>query len=336
MIRIWISNKNRDRIEREFLADARNAPTGLFHTLAKEEVRNLLNETCPALYRCLYHDDTKHTVNEGEVQRLLLADRSALQDYIWQSGIIRKRKKKLLSEAFQYENLSKRKVLNTILQLMDVPVCPYCNRQYTFTLASGKSRPQMDHYYPRDLYPYLAVSLYNLVPCCAVCNTAKGPLDTIKDPILYPYDEGFSYDMGFQIEAEDGIKWVNILHDGTGEFSLKVEKKRQIPLKKEAVVKNQMEVLHLDELYDMHKDYIRDILRRQAMYMPERINDLYTHFAHLFRSREELEHVLSGTDTDERGWGKRTLSKLTYDIVKQLENGHIRIEKPGEEEGGAK
>ena len=119
MIRIWISNKNRDRIESEFLADARNAPTGLFHTLAKEEVRNLLDETCPALYRCLYHDDTEHTVNEGEVQRLLLADRSALQDYIQQSGIIRKRKKKLLSEAFQYENLSKRKVLNTILQLME-------------------------------------------------------------------------------------------------------------------------------------------------------------------------------------------------------------------------
>ena len=98
MIRIWISNKNRDRIEREFLADARNAPTGLFHTLAKEEVRNLLDEVCPVLYRCLYHDDAEHTVNEAEVQRLLLADRSALQDYIWQSGIIRKRKKELLSE----------------------------------------------------------------------------------------------------------------------------------------------------------------------------------------------------------------------------------------------
>lgn len=90
--------------------------------------------------------------------------------------------------------------------------------------ASGKSRPQMDHYYPRDLYPYLAVSLYNLVPCCAVCNTAKGPLDTMKDPILYPYDEGFSYDMGFQIVAKDSDDWVKILHDGTGEFSLGVEK----------------------------------------------------------------------------------------------------------------
>lgn len=229
MIRIWISNKNRDRIEREFLADARNAPTGLFHTLAKEEVRSLLDESCPALYRCLYHDDTEHTVNEEEVQRLLLADRSALQDYIRQSGIIRKRKKKLLSEAFRYENLSKRKVLNTILQLMDVPVCPYCNRQYTFTLASGKSRPQMDHYYPRDLYPYLAVSLYNLVPCCAVCNTAKGPLDTKRYPILYPYDEGFSYDMGFQIKAKDGDNWVKILHDGTGRFSLEVEKSARYP-----------------------------------------------------------------------------------------------------------
>ena len=83
-----------------------------------------------------------------------------------------------------------------------------------------------------------------------------------------------------------------------------MEKKRQIPLKKEAVVKNQMEVLHLDEHYDMHKDYIRDILRRQAMYTPERIHDLYRQFAHLFRSREELKQVLSGTDTDERGMGK--------------------------------
>ena len=67
------------------------------------------------------------------------------------------------------------------------------------------------------------------------------------------------------------------------------------------------------------------------MYTPERIHDLFEQFDHLFRSREELEQVLSGTDIDERGWGKRTLSKLTYDIVKQLENGHIRIEKPGEE-----
>lgn len=153
----------------------------------------------------------------------------------------------------------------------------------------------------------------------------------MKDPILYPYDEGFSYDMGFQIVAKDSDDWVKILHDGTGEFSLGVEKNRPIPPGKEAVVEKQMGALNLNEHYDMHKDYIRDILRRQAMYTPERIKDLFEQFDHLFRSREELEQVLSGTDTDERGWGKRTLSKLTYDIVKQLENGHIRIEKPGEE-----
>ena len=65
--------------------------------------------------------------------------------------------------------------------------------------------------------------------------------------------------MGFQIVAKDSDDWVKILHDGTGEFSLGVEKRFLAPLKKEAVVKNQMKVLHLDELYDMHKDYIRDI-----------------------------------------------------------------------------
>ena len=62
-------------------------------------------------------------------------------------------------------------------------------------------------------------------PAARFCNTAKGPLDTMKDPILYPYDEGFSYDMGFQIVAKDSDDWVKILHDGTGEFSLGVEKK---------------------------------------------------------------------------------------------------------------
>lgn len=52
-----------------------------------------------------------------------------------------------------------------------------------------------------------------------------------------------------------------------------------------------MGALNLNEHYDMHKDYIRDILRRQAMYTPERIKDLYEQFDHLFRSREELEQV---------------------------------------------
>ena len=78
----------------------------------------------------------------------------------------------------------------------------------------------MDHYYPRDLYPYLAVSLYNLVPCCAVCNAAKGPLDTMKDPILYPYDEGFSYDMGFQIKAKNGANIFTIEHLAFQTFNL--------------------------------------------------------------------------------------------------------------------
>lgn len=33
----------------------------------------------------------------------------------------------------------------------------------------------------------------------------------MKDPILYPYDEGFSYDMGFQIKAKNGDDWVKTL-----------------------------------------------------------------------------------------------------------------------------
>ncbi len=43
---------------------------------------------------------------------------------------------------------------------LGVNTCPYCNRHYTFTIEdidSGENfRPQLDHFYLKSDYPYLA------------------------------------------------------------------------------------------------------------------------------------------------------------------------------------
>ncbi|TCL67476.1 hypothetical protein EV196_10232 [Mariniflexile fucanivorans] len=31
-------------------------------------------------------------------------------------------------------------------------------------------KPELDHYYPKSLYPYFGVSFYNLIPSCQSCN----------------------------------------------------------------------------------------------------------------------------------------------------------------------
>ncbi len=91
-----------------------------------------------------------------------------------------------------------------------VRVCPYCNRIYTTTLYGKKRiRPDFDHFYPQSRYPYLAVSLFNLIPSCNICNKAKSDYAEIKEDIIietkkrtftyrqkksiiYPYDESYN------------------------------------------------------------------------------------------------------------------------------------------------
>lgn len=32
---------------------------------------------------------------------------------------------------------------------------------------------KLDHFYPKSLYPFFALSLYNLIPVCGTCNLVK-------------------------------------------------------------------------------------------------------------------------------------------------------------------
>ena len=83
---------------------------------------------------------------------------------------------------------------------LGVKVCPYCNRMYTTTLfGEYRIRPDFDHFYPKSKYPYLAVSLFNLIPSCSICNTKKSNTAEViynkkenkNISIIYPYDESF-------------------------------------------------------------------------------------------------------------------------------------------------
>lgn len=71
---------------------------------------------------------------------------------------------------------------------VDIEICPYCGRSYIYyadhpTRSNPMTmvKPAIDHFLPKDVYPYLAMNYYNLIPACTTCNNS--PCKWTNDPI---------------------------------------------------------------------------------------------------------------------------------------------------------
>jgi len=81
----------------------------------------------------------------------------------------------------------------SLCKLSKYRMCPYCQHASAFTLQRDSDkkgyRPTLDHYYPKGEYPYLSLSLYNLVPSCYSCNSSlKGQANFYLDKHLHPFE----------------------------------------------------------------------------------------------------------------------------------------------------
>lgn len=91
-------------------------------------------------------------------------------------------------------------------------LCPYCQQAGALTIyrdpKTKSFRPTLDHFYPKSQYPYLALSLYNLVPSCHTCNSSlKSTCDFYIDQHLHPFEdeELIRYDWNIQQYLADRV-----------------------------------------------------------------------------------------------------------------------------------
>lgn len=321
MIKIQLSKSLKLEIEKIFIEDARS-DVGIFSVLQTADVKKLLQqEKYRKLYKFLYN--TRGDVNEGNVELLLLADQQIMEKYIKLFGKYTGEDSKILqNKVFKYKEYCERKTLVEILRKIKVSVCPYCNRQYIFTVEKGRVRAQIDHFYPKSKYPYLAVSLYNMIPCCPICNQSKSSLDTAENPILFPFEEEMGNDVKFELKLKEKGDFAKVLQGVSDEFIIDINDSRATYDKRE-LVKRQIKRLHLEELYDEHRDYVQDILKSHYINTPARIFDLMKKYPKLLTSYDETKNLLYMVDIRQEYWGKRPLAKLTHDIDEQLRDGKI-------------
>ena len=111
--------------------------------------------------------------------------------------------------------------------------CTYCNRLYTQTVIVKKNngavidsdritRPEFDHWFAKNKYPVLALSFFNLIPSCSICNSSiKGSMVFSLANFVHPYvveqNQGFSFSYlhisvngkSVTLKAADGSKIEN-------------------------------------------------------------------------------------------------------------------------------
>ncbi|MEA2018917.1 MAG: hypothetical protein U9N59_10760 [Campylobacterota bacterium] len=195
-----------------------------------------------------------------------------------------------------------------LVESLDLKTCHYCNRNYISYLrkdVNGKkqTRPQLDHFYPKAIYPFLACSFYNLIPCCTTCNHIKSDDDSYEKNIKSPYeidieDFIFSYSLTnldiLNNKFQDYNKNINIV------FDKKIEENEKC--------------FQLEKLYKEHRDIVIELLVKKQYYPHDYINEL----SGFGFSKDEIYRYLFCNYKEDENLHKRPLSKLIKDISEEL------------------
>lgn len=185
--------------------------------------------------------------------------------------------------------------------------CPYCNADTVYVFGSNKRyvKSSLDHFYPQSRFPFLALSLYNLIPSCTRCNSnIKGDRNVISNGLKSP----FGIDVHGQVIFAPVIKELAAFH---GKPKVGAVAIRALPREGGGV--GQVGFFKVPSLYESaFEQEIVDSIRRATMYAEPHLR----HLKEVLHARrlEEVERLVFGNPIDPDEINKYRLSKLRIDL----------------------
>jgi len=195
-----------------------------------------------------------------------------------------------------------------LVENLGIKTCPYCNRNYIsfVNTKKKKTRPQLDHFYPKAIYPFLACSFYNLIPSCCACNHMKSDEDSYIDEknqkLIHPYNiKNSDFTFSYTFDNLDILK-------RTEEENIKIT----IDTKYE----KHNEYFQLEAIYQNHKDIVIELILKEINYPKSYIDELIKNG---FGTEEDIYRFVFSNYLKPDDLHKRPLSKLIKDIAKELQ-----------------
>lgn len=198
---------------------------------------------------------------------------------------------------------------------LKITVCPYCNRNY---INSGLdiTTAQLDHFFPKSKYPLLALSFFNLIPCCYSCNHLKsdGKIHGKKlksSMLISPFDKS---------KVTDDIIRFSYLPKAYGKYQIEVQ---GFGISQKVMEEN-IAVFQLKERYSVHTDIIDELHIKVESMSPEYLSSVRK----LMNKDGDLsylseEEIYFGTYLTQDKYYLRPLSKFEHDIINQIRSSVI-------------
>ena len=211
-----------------------------------------------------------------------------------------------------------------INEALGVKACPYCNAEEIIVqrLDGGGIRihnSELDHFYPRKLYPYLALCLYNLVPSGSLCNGVffKHGKDSYAEKLINPFCLKDSSGFLFEID----IVRKGALDLSTFRRSCSIVTNVVLP-----ELKSNESRFKIQKRYSTNDamDFVKCVWAKHRMCGADAYRDYVAETSRLLGEEVSFEQVMElELQINPYDYNKKKYSKLAMDIWWQLER--IRI-----------
>lgn len=192
-----------------------------------------------------------------------------------------------------------------------IKACVFCNSALTVSVekstAQYSARFDVDHYQPKDEFPFLSIFLFNLYPVCAPCNRRKGKSTKVKFN-LYSDDLKETKSSQFQFKLDAGAKSKYLLTKDLNYLDFNFE----------PINSSLQTALRIKEIYETQKDIIEELIVKKLMYDKNNQRILQNSFSKLNLHPDLYLRSLVGNYTKEHEIHKRPMSKFMQDIARDL------------------
>jgi hypothetical protein len=213
------------------------------------------------------------------------------------------------NKGFKYDNKRKDLLNFMINQKIKINSCHYCNIDFINSFVDDKNydNSTFDHVLPKEIFPFLSLSIFNIVPCCSPCNSKfKHTTEFIIDehlPKLIPSSKEYILDelVQFQLKFKENKK---------DKLDLKVD------LTNLSNIDNIDEFITMFKLkgrYEFHRQKAIDLVDKRKIYSDSQIREIAKLLA---RDELSIKEDIFGKECFQSN--NEPFEKYKQDIAQQL------------------
>ena len=243
------------------IAYKRNITQIYYDNLSNRKFQKENNKTLNELFNEKFKTEFECTLED-----LLYGSFEKLQEIKDRLGDMSKRDD--VKELFNYETKFQKHISKFFEQYVEVHTCYFCNIEFINTFMTKDEKIKngftLDHYIDKGKYPYLALSLYNLIPSCYTCNSKVKRVHSVET--LSPASTHFDFDN--KVKFKTFMQNRNLQIDCEDDFALLLKEDFS------DIYKQYIDVFELDGRYKYHKYKIIEMINRRKEYPDSRIKEL--------------------------------------------------------------